>query len=272
MKKAMPCVRELEPIGKPCTVEIKTYPSNFAYPLHWHDYFECELLLSGRAEHTCNGRQYEVKRGDAWVMSYYDFHAFSAIEDVRFVHICFERNMLLPELEERFATGGACATLNGDRLDEACRLVTLLEAEKGDRELSKLSRKLLLNRLLVLILRDAEEGVQEPSSTVGVVLVYLHRHFKEPITLSEMARMQGLSQNYLGHCFAASVGVSFRTYLNKIRLKYACGLLVTSELSTKEIAFAAGYASIEYFFSVFKKSLGMTPVAYRERMMRGANE
>ena len=48
------------------------------------------------------------------------------------------------------------------------------------------------------------------------------------------------------------------------RLKYACGLLCTSSLSVKQIAFESGYNSAEYFVYVFKQKLGVTPSEYRK--------
>ena len=79
-----------------------------------------------------------------------------------------------------------------------------------------------------------------------------------------MAQTYGFSKNYFGKLFRDAVGLPFRDYLNKIRLKYACELLSASNLGIKEIAYAAGYQSVEYFLYVFKKSLSVTPGDYRK--------
>ena len=36
------------------------------YPVHWHDYFEFEVILDGTGIHTLNDRKYTVSAGSAF--------------------------------------------------------------------------------------------------------------------------------------------------------------------------------------------------------------
>ena len=47
-------------------------------------------------------------------------------------------------------------------------------------------------------------------------------------------------------------------------MRFACNLISSTDMSIKEIAHAAGYSSTEYFYSVFKKTIGVTPKIYRK--------
>ena len=78
-----------------------------------------------------------------------------------------------------------------------------------------------------------------------------------------LANRFSVSVNYLGSLFKKNMGTSFNEYLNNVRLRYACSLLQSSELSVKEVAFASGYNSTEYFLYIFKKKMGMTPREYK---------
>ena len=59
-------------------------------------------------------------------------------------------------------------------------------------------------------------------------------------------------------------GAGFSEYVNTARIKYACNLLTTTDLSVKEIAFSSGYNSVEHFMYVFKKKTADTPANYRK--------
>lgn len=264
MERDPRCVREMENVVDACTVNRRLLRDDFFFPLHWHNYFEFEILLSGIGEHVCNGRRYQARAGDCWLMSLYDFHSFSAREETEMLHVCFERGYLSVELEGILSAGDFCCRLEGDAFFEACEICNRLMREQAESvRYFKMSQKAMIERLLILMLRASNEKSEHTSSPIAEAISYMHGHFREELTLEEVARRQNLSPNYFGNCFKKSVGSSFREYLNKIRLKYACQLLTASHLSVKEIAFASGYSSVEYFFYVFKKQLSTTPAEYR---------
>ena len=90
-------------------------------------------------------------------------------------------------------------------------------------------------------------------------IAYLNVHFLDKISLVEPAVQLSFSPNYLGHLFKMQIGCTFNDYLNTLRLKYACSLLLSSNTPVKEIVYTAGYSSVEYFMYVFKKRMHMTP-------------
>lgn len=73
------------------------------------------------------------------------------------------------------------------------------------------------------------------------------------------------SANYIGKLFKNQMKCSFNEYVNTLRLKHACSLLHSSNMTIKEIADASGYSSIEYFMYSFKKKMMMTPSEYRNQ-------
>lgn len=99
---------------------------------------------------------------------------------------------------------------------------------------------------------------------IQLAAAYINTNFSNNITLEFAAYELSLSSNYPGTLFKKYMGTSFNEYLNNTRLKYARGLLLSSELTGKEIAFASGYSSLEYFSYCFKKIMNITPGKYRE--------
>ena len=55
-------------------------------------------------------------------------------------------------------------------------------------------------------------------------------------------------------------------YINKKKVERAELLLITEDLSNKEIAYDLGYNEHSYFIRLFKKVTGITPMAYRKNM------
>ena len=96
------------------------------------------------------------------------------------------------------------------------------------------------------------------------ITFYTHSNFRQELSLDVLSKEFSVSRNHLGATFKKWFGMPYNEYLNNIRLKYACNLLTSTDLSVKEIAFESGYHSVEYFLFKFKNSLNLTPGEYRK--------
>ena len=63
--------------------------------------------------------------------------------------------------------------------------------------------------------------------------------------------------------FREYTGFAPAKYIQEVRFNKAKELLTNSSLSVKEIAIQMGFDNYEYFFTAFKRMVGMTPVEYR---------
>jgi AraC-like DNA-binding protein len=57
-----------------------------------------------------------------------------------------------------------------------------------------------------------------------------------------------------------------RIELHDVRIRHACVLLHSTEMSIAEVAFEAGYGSYSTFIRVFQEQKGMSPTAYRKAL------
>lgn len=94
---------------------------------------------------------------------------------------------------------------------------------------------------------------------------YIMEHFQEPLTLEELAKKLHVNKYYLSHTFSGRLQMSFREYLNRIRLEYAMQLIRTTGKPLTEIWEDAGFESQRSFNRVFRDATGMTPKEYRGR-------
>ena len=100
---------------------------------------------------------------------------------------------------------------------------------------------------------------------IDIIKDYLHNHYTEDLSVSEIAEKVYLSPCYTNYIFRKETGKTLIEYLTKIRIEEAKKLLQNSLLKVYEIAEKVGYKSNSYFCSVFKEHCGMTPLEYRDR-------
>ena len=86
------------------------------------------------------------------------------------------------------------------------------------------------------------------------------------LTLKTLGDEFGVSPNYLGRLFKKDMGMSVQEYINEVRLKHVLLELKETEDSAKDIAERNGFIrASNYFYTYFKKKVGVTPQMYRER-------
>ena len=94
---------------------------------------------------------------------------------------------------------------------------------------------------------------------------YIREHCQEEISLTSVADYVRLNPTYFSRFFKEETGCSFVDYLKRLRIEKAKELLRTSNLKIYEICEALGYQSVQYFSTLFKNMVGVTPQEYREK-------
>ncbi len=92
---------------------------------------------------------------------------------------------------------------------------------------------------------------------------YVLDHYMQELSLKQLSAHFRCNAAYIGQAFKKDIGVSFGDYLKQMRIEKAKELLRESSMSTGEIAVKVGYANVSYFFSIFKKTTGLSPSEYR---------
>ena len=98
---------------------------------------------------------------------------------------------------------------------------------------------------------------------ISDIQLYMRTHFRQKITLKEMAKLYFLNEKYVGRLFIKYTGQTFHSYLSELRLAFASKLLTETSKNIIDIAGESGFDSISYFNRSFSKKFGKTPTAYR---------
>lgn len=133
------------------------------------------------------------------------------------------------------------------------------------------SRSLLLEVLILLSkLIDQEKSLTEEKDAdkwdrVNDILIYLHTHYSNKISLNELSRMFHVNRTTLNHQFSQLTNLSVIDYLIKYRVQIAATLLRDTLLPISEIMERVGFHNTTHFWRMFKKHTELSPSSYRKQ-------
>lgn len=104
------------------------------------------------------------------------------------------------------------------------------------------------------------------------VLRYVKRYHTCDITLDDLCEHFNCSRFYISRKIGKRTGLTFREYLNGLRIDDAKSLLEHSSLCVSEISFAVGFNDSNYFSAVFKKYTGTSPLSYRKSIGKNSKK
>ncbi len=101
------------------------------------------------------------------------------------------------------------------------------------------------------------------SEVVTAVMTYINNHYREELSLEDVAKFAGFSRYYFSRSFKRQTGYSFKDYLCQKRLQVAMDLLIRTNRSMRDVAIESGFGSVATFNRVFREKKGCTPTQYR---------
>ncbi len=126
--------------------------------------------------------------------------------------------------------------------------------------------KLEICQLILQLNLNFPEHMTQPSipTTFNTKLLkkaieYLQTHYHEKITIHNLAKTYGLSEQHFSRLFKAYTGKTIVDYLTLFRLECANKLLVTTDLPITQIPEVTGFCNANYFSRVYKNQFGQTP-------------
>jgi LacI family transcriptional regulator len=104
-------------------------------------------------------------------------------------------------------------------------------------------------------------AVEDPA--VARVIRTIREQAFGPLAIAELVAESGLSRWQVEERFRQLVGRSIREDIIEVRLAEARRLVTTTDLPLKTVAPRAGFRSIAYMTTVFRRHFGTTPAALR---------
>lgn len=96
---------------------------------------------------------------------------------------------------------------------------------------------------------------------------YIMKNFKRDISLEEVAEIANMGPNSFCRLFKSCTRKTFSTFLNEIRIGYACKLLSENKINIAGICYSSGFNNLSNFNRQFKKITRKTPLQYKTDYM-----
>ena len=244
--------------------------------MHYHHAYELYYILEGEREYFVEDTFFKIKKGDLiWVPAnmLHRTDGKGATRILTFVKPEFLNKYIQKDTyehlikEEPFAFHADAAT--DKRLNLLFSKLTA-EYAKREKQPDQYNEMLIagyLFELLFLLYTEENFYVSENSedTRTSKIIKYINENYAYISNMDEIADKFFISKYYLCRIFKESIGVSFVSYLNTVRIKAACELLRTEDIFLSDIAIRCGFNSTPYFCKVFKDEKGMSPSEYRNR-------
>lgn len=253
---------------------------------HRHDDLEVNLVLDGRLDYLFGGSRVGVEAGEIglfWAATPHRLIPLKAEEtsDVCWVHVPLTTvlSWALPHRDLNEILLNRLIVVPADAVERDVE--SMFESwrrdfQSGEGEtIALLEAHALIRRALRHHLQsavDAEEGTTASSVTsdgmrrVTMMARFMVAHFREAISIPDIAYSAQLSPNYAMTLFRATVGTTLGQYLTRCRVAEAQRLLLTTSMTTLAIAHASGFGSQSGFYEHFTRMCGCSPGAYRRRL------
>lgn len=233
--------------------------------MHWHDFYELDIVLSGKGEMVCNGQSYLVKTGFISFLSPSDFHEYRNCEEIKLINIKFSEADVDHELLRNFLNiKSNILYAEPERLaaiETLCSLIGTLESGKYTKDYN---RKLIESLIILFLGRCSKKiGQDMESEIIQQAVMYMNAHFRENPKMSDIAELCHLNENYFCRLFKKCTGMNYKEYLKKIKLEYAYKLITNTALPITTIALNCGYETQSHFNREFKKFFNCTPTSFR---------
>lgn len=154
-------------------------------------------------------------------------------------------------------------------LEVVLRSVSSLEDEREARFLAPLLRRELIYRLATgpsafAICQSAQFA--RPDDGVARAVDWIFAHFKEPLSVEQLAKRCKMSVSSLHHKFKAQVMMGPLQYQKRLRLEEARRLLLSGLADATSAAFDVGYESPSQFIREYRRLFGIPPLRDVKRM------
>lgn len=247
---------------------------------HMHGSFELSYVLAGSGQYRQGHEVRTVEPGALVLVNPYEPHSFSTLENEPLVllslqiHKLFARRYIesIPRL--RF-NSSRLFELSEQRRAELSKYVFLIAnayfANDFKQSFDVMGYSLLLlGRLSNALEWELEEHLDNTDKELQKnrmqrLISYIDENYRQKITLSMLADMEGITPTYMSHFFKKSFGVSFQSYLNMQRFEKALILMRDTSLTMVDICMNCGFSDSRYLEAACQKTFGCSVADYRKR-------
>lgn len=290
MKKAIhEKARDVDGVTVPVEcLEMKKSKDNPDHFAHFHEYLEMLYLTEGSMHIWLNDKLFDFEKGELIIINSNEAHRLASVTDeskyyvIKFTPrlLCTseqtprETQYVLPFLSEQsnqprvycreFTQQAGIPALLSDAIMEWNEMGTGYElALKAD----------VLKTIRCVVRFLSEKGINVKVSSgsgniqqiMSTVLEYINENFRT-VSEKDVSDRFNISYSYFSRSFKQIMNMSFKEYINYLKINEAQRLLLTTGKSITDISMELGFSSSSHFINVFKKYKDCSPKQYKKNM------
>lgn len=265
--------------------ELDKYVGRYV-PWHWHKTVELFYMESGSLEYYTPGGKILFPAGSGGLVNSNVLHMTKAIsrteKNIQLLHI-FDVSLLAGEQGSRIEQKYIAPVVNAPQIE----LIPLFPGNSEEEKILKLileafhfsgntfgyeikMREALSEIWLRLFelcrpVREKKGVHNKRSDKIKLLMIYVHEHYQEKISIPELAAAAYLSERECFRVFHGCLHTTPVEYIKAYRLQAACQMLASGKEPVTAIGHACGLGSSSYFGKVFREYMHCTPSEYRRK-------
>lgn len=253
----------------------------FQVPVHWHREVEIIYIEQGALQISIGGQQYEGHAGDIFFVHPGELHLMGSEDlNVKYCTILFPLRFISFQTEDAleeqlFGPLRRDMLLFPQKIKEkeveqniAKILVDLIKLNQREDAFVQIQTRIYLLQMVEILYKNQlfiKEKKEKKDLLQREMLIFIQNHYQEKLTLKMLSKQFHLSEKYISRYFKQHFFLTFKQYIQHLRLTKAKDLLESSEMSVLEVALEAGFPTVNYFIHTFKEMYEITPFQYKKK-------
>ncbi len=271
-------------------LHISLHTLTNGFRAHRHDFLEFSYVVEGNGYEIINGEQHLMTPGTFTFVQPYQIHEI--ITHPGNTLVLYNCNFAMELLADQHQNANMLTLLDqadvksyiylkGKQHEHMHALMQSMLSEYEQQSKWRLAmlraklKEVLITFDRLLAINGGNSGISNVTAASQIqaarktsswpIIYYIHQHYQEELTLSCLAKRFSMSISRISEVIKETTGQSFVHFLHDLRIRQACSLLVSTEMSVAEIAMEVGYGSYQTFARVFREAKGVVPKNYRKQ-------
>jgi AraC-like DNA-binding protein len=245
-----------------------------------HEEIEIIWLIKGQATIKVNGKSYELRTQEVFLVYMYKEHEIetepdSIIVTYRLKKEYLHKNNLFFEKIDFLHRVYTFEELAIKYKQVPLLIVEIIKILLTEKNTDAIRYKIIgyynmfIQELYRMLLKEKYLDVKSLKydkylNRIHTIVEYTYENFKDNLELEDLSKITNLSQSRLSHFMKEVLGISYREFLNNVRFEHALKLLKETNMKIKEVVKASGFSDHKYINKMMKKKFNMTTLKYRK--------
>ena len=266
------------PVDTNVKFRTSTDPGSYI-PMHWHRAVEIIYIQEGSLDVTVESESFTIQTGDCIVINGNVLHSTKCTSPNTAILLQIPLDFMekyIPNLGQLIFLFDF-RTKDQRQQTKQAMFKTILEQLQIINDVHPDGYLLRFNSLIfellfqlyhnfaVKILQSNTSQKKKDIARLEPVLDYISEHYREPISLNEIAEVACLQTGYFCRFFKKKMGITFLEYQNEYRLSFIYRDLITTRDPVHVILEQHGFTNYKLFRRMFLEHFGNTPTQIRKQ-------